>query len=198
MPPQPNALSADRRAEIEEGVRFVYGRTVRGLRLTSDDEAKVWSFLIERTEAGYIARQVAREKAMGNNLPKLVAAAQQQVDDEARRTFPESLHNQLQLMVRAGLYLNELNQSYSRALASGGVPLEDSQMLPMAAAFLSTYGSPGNPTTDPKLAGVDANGLMPADHKLLERAAGVLSPQQLLVFEAELKNRNAKLLNAKN
>jgi hypothetical protein len=92
------------------------------------------------------------------------------------------------VMATASLYLNELNQSYSRALADNGVPLSDEQLLPLARAFLASYGEPGDERGRSR---PDGTGFRPADHELMRQAEAILSSQQLVAFRAELLRRNA-------
>lgn len=188
----------DRSIEIRDGVRFIYRRAISGLQLNPRDEEKTWEYLFRRTEAGHIAKQVAEERGELSRLRDIIKEAQRQVDEEMKGAVSPELFQKLQILVSASLYINELNQSYSRAFEASGEPISDTQLFLLASAFMATYGTPGNPRTDPTRSQLDAHGLTLHDREMLSEANKVLNGKQVETLKGEIVRRNARLANSRS
>jgi hypothetical protein len=178
------------RVEIDEmNLRYV-GAILRTMRLDPEVEALALRYLSARQEASTAAYQAVRE---ANVSPR--AALQEgyrQVDQEAKAYLPQDLHSRIQDLIAGDAYLRDIKNWFAPSMEFAGEPLRDEQHLPLAKAFLaSRYGRDRTPGTGQGGARLDASGLLPADHALLEQAAAVLSPRQLEALRGRLQGLRA-------
>lgn len=186
------ALPASKVAEIARAVESTYGRALKGMNLAPRDSEAALRYLVEKLEAGHIAKQIASETAA--DLQQARREAHAQVDAEALPELGARLLSDLKMLEEARFYLISLNQTFSPALTAAGEPLNDRQIFPLVRLHLSTYGSIANPNAHPQLAGVDGVGLSILDYKFLEAANTVLTPHQLSTYRSTLASNNMRIV----
>lgn len=191
LPPK-HVLSPDLRVRIEKERRDRFGRAIRGMNLKPEDEAAAWRYLIGRLEAEHIAKKVAAD--MDSGLIQALREAWRQVDDEAKASLAPALYLDLSRLVAAESHLLAINQWFAPGLEKAGVPLRDDQFLPLAKAFLASYGSGWNPNASADYAKVDGSGLLAVDYTLIDAASSALSPLQLAAFRDRLVAFHAHVL----
>jgi hypothetical protein len=193
----PFKVSPDERlVSINRGIELMFGKTIRALKLTPVEEAKLRSLLVGRAEAAYIAHEVVSERDhKPGDLRDVIAAAQAEVDRDIKEGFEATTAKKIQLMLMASQYLARVNQSIDRAMTEAGEPLTPEQVLPLAVILMETYGSPNNPHTKPTLANVDpATSLTVADELVLHRASTLLSERQIDALQQLVVSQNKTVL----
>ena len=185
---------------IKYGVRFNFRKAIKALKLTPEDESKLWDLLIKHSEAAYIAHDVSVERDLAHtpgNLDEIIAIAQSEVKVEIVKTFGEDVSKQVLLMLGAGRYMS-VAMGFDVALTQAGDPLNPEQVLPMALIFKETYDSVKASKQLPTLDQINpATGLVPLNETVVSRLAGVLSKHQLETIKDSMAERNLRFLKSK-
>jgi hypothetical protein len=190
----PSKRSRERRlAFIKKAIDETYGKAITGLRLSEADEQKLYSLLIERSEAAYDAHDILAE--MRTRDPKSfnagIANAQAEVDQEIRRAFDPDTYTKIEIMIEAYPYLLRINQSFDTALSQAGLSMSPEQVLPLATILFQTYGSINNPDSIPTADNIDKiSGLTALDKLAVQRAESVLTHQQIEILKNAIAARN--------
>jgi hypothetical protein len=183
---------------LPEAVRNRFGKAIKGLKLSAEDEQKVIELLIARAESGYHAREILTQDER-NNLAfyhAAIASAQADIDKEITAHFSPELSGKILNLVNARMYLAVINDTIEPAMASAGVPMAPEQVIPLLDVFYETYDR--DLASDMRYVQQQINtatGLTDLDELALARSKGVLSPRQLETLRTALLKRNSVMIS---
>ncbi len=188
----------ERIVRIAKYVEQIYGKPVAGLDWSDAEKVKLIEFLVDRYEARYIAHGVVSEMPNTNvaDFARMAAFAETDVDHEMLAYFGEQKFQQIQSMLELNGYLNKIVEHFEPAFTQAGTPLSPKQVIPLAEIFRDIYGPSGNAATLPTRKRVNPDSsLTDFDLVVLERAAAILQPRQVVALRSAIVSRNQDYLS---
>ena len=170
-------------------IEMHYGDALRALHLSPKAYDKVRELLIERRRTDIDAHAVVDENNIRTSDQRMavIREAEAVIDREIREVAGDEAFRQLQTMLSASTFHDQVRTEYSVDMQFAGCPLTPEQAAKLGTLLYETYGIHNPQDEALRLQPAEpSNPLSTLDTEALQKARAFLSEEQLKVLQEDL------------